>query len=303
MFALFCPDCGAESALATHCTECGSPLPGPLAPTAPDGWQLWQLKPLGRWAAAVYVLLGIAMTASAVSAVAYLRAGAVLDDVAEGNAVPLTSDALRRLDAAGGFMDASSVVAGVTTALAGLVFIAWFHRARQNVAWLGLHQPSLGPGWAIGGWFCPVVNLWFPARIAHDLWKGSDTSRGARYSDGLLGRTVLITCWWVAFAAAVVLDRLVGRFWSVDELVDGFAVFSGVDGLVLWSKVAASSGLLMVVAGAFAIPFVHRVTVLQAERARELWVLSGSPERWRTSPAASAAAPRPRSPWAEVPRA
>ncbi|MFE9498788.1 DUF4328 domain-containing protein [Streptomyces collinus] len=33
-------------------------------------------------------------------------------------------------------------------------------------------------GWAICGWFCPVVNLWFPRRVALDTWDA-----GAAWAD------------------------------------------------------------------------------------------------------------------------
>lgn len=50
------------------------------------------------------------------------------------------------------------------------VFIVWFYRARKNADGRGWHQRR-SPGWAIGGWFVPVVALWFPYQIMADVWQ------------------------------------------------------------------------------------------------------------------------------------
>ncbi|MGW0659075.1 DUF4328 domain-containing protein [Streptodolium elevatio] len=300
---MLCPDCGAESAFATRCTDCGAPLPGPVDPRPPtsDGWQLWRIKPLVRLAVVLYVLLGATVIAFAVSAAAYLHRAERVDDFFHGDPKARSFGDLKAIAAADDFVVVSTTVSTVALAVTGAVFIAWFHRARRNVMWMGPDRPRLGPGWSVGGWFCPVVNLWFPARIAHDIWTGSDGSRGARQTSGPVGRTVLITCWWVPFVLAVSVDRLVAGFGAVADRFHILPFDDGIDGFLLWSRIAAASGLLMVVAGAFAIPLVHRVTALQTERTRQLWATHGSPPRWRTTAAASIA-PLPRSPWAGAPR-
>jgi Domain of unknown function (DUF4328) len=35
-------------------------------------------------------------------------------------------------------------------------------------------------GWAIGGWFCPAVNLWFPYQIATDVLYEAETAGAVR---------------------------------------------------------------------------------------------------------------------------
>ena len=46
------------------------------------------------------------------------------------------------------------------------VFLVWFSRVRHNAGLWGPQRRSRG--WAIGAWFTPVVNLWFPYQIAAD---------------------------------------------------------------------------------------------------------------------------------------
>jgi hypothetical protein len=72
----------------------------------------------------------------------------------------------------------------VTYALVGLLWVAvtggsaicflrWLYFARRNAA-------SYGPGgvgafrqWTVGGWLCPVVNLWIPYRVLADVLRAT----------------------------------------------------------------------------------------------------------------------------------
>lgn len=56
---------------------------------------------------------------------------------------------------------------------AGAVFLAWLWRVRGNAEALSSRPHRLGRGWTFGAWFVPVVNLWFPFRVVHDIWWNS----------------------------------------------------------------------------------------------------------------------------------
>ena len=50
---------------------------------------------------------------------------------------------------------------------AAALFITWLHRASRNQVHLGASRIRFGPGWTIGGWFVPILNLFFmPAAVA-----------------------------------------------------------------------------------------------------------------------------------------
>lgn len=80
--------------------------------------------------------------------------------------------------------------------------IAWLLRARRNVdAYGGTHQ-HYGAGWAVGGWFVPVANLWIPVRVVRDVVRGSVLdSPGDERRD-----TAVVAAWWAALVASTVLD-------------------------------------------------------------------------------------------------
>jgi Domain of unknown function (DUF4328) len=56
--------------------------------------------------------------------------------------------------------------------LVGGVAIQLVKRRRMTRPWGGpARSGRLSPGWAIGAWFVPVINFWFPFRIMVDIWR------------------------------------------------------------------------------------------------------------------------------------
>lgn len=94
---------------------------------------------------------------------------------------------------------------GLFTVAAAIVFIIWLWRARQNSEALseGLHTRARG--WAIGGWFVPIVAWWFPYQVVRDVWLASDPA--TRIVTGELRRTSggkLVGWWWACWIVASV---------------------------------------------------------------------------------------------------
>ncbi|MET9541135.1 DUF4328 domain-containing protein [Streptomyces sp. NPDC006553] len=137
----------------------------------------------------------------------------------------------------------------------GIVFIVWFHRLRKNAqVWAGDLQ-SRKPGWAIGGWFIPIGNLWIPRGIAVDVWRAS---RRHPYAADGARELVLLNAWWVFWAADMVLDRISAQLYKAAETADAYVTASA------WSL--AGYGV-DVVAAVLAILFVRRLTSMQHTKA------------------------------------
>jgi hypothetical protein len=102
---------------------------------------------------------------------------------------------------------------GVVGLLLGLpaiiVFLMWFWRARLNAELLGGPESQrMRRGWTIGGWFCPIVDLWFPCRIMLDIYRTSaDRPR--------MGAVVGV--WWI-FTAVNYAMQVGARFVGGDPL-------------------------------------------------------------------------------------
>ena len=55
-----------------------------------------------------------------------------------------------------------------------IYFLSWFHRAYYNLR-LIKGKTRYAPGWAVGGWFIPIVQLFMPYQIMNELFR--DTKR------------------------------------------------------------------------------------------------------------------------------
>jgi hypothetical protein len=90
------------------------------------------------------------------------------------------------------------VVSNFGFIVAMVMFLVWFYRARVNAKGHGWPQ-RLAPGWAIGGWFVPVVNFWFPFQIMVDIWRAGLPEQ-ARTSIAILPGI-----WWESLLAFICL--------------------------------------------------------------------------------------------------
>jgi Domain of unknown function (DUF4328) len=61
----------------------------------------------------------------------------------------------------------------VFTAITCVCFLCWLSCVRENAATYGPGCVSAHRNWTVGGWLCPVVNLWVPYRILADLLQAS----------------------------------------------------------------------------------------------------------------------------------
>jgi len=118
---------------------------------------------------------------------------AVVSDALEYALLGRIADGERPSDAEITFNDTRQAVIGL--AQTGLqialyvAFIMWFYRAYSNLPRLGVTGGlRFGPGWAIGAWFVPFLNLVRPKAIANDIWKGSDPRSTAPGRPGVAGR-------------------------------------------------------------------------------------------------------------------
>nr|WP_238355244.1 DUF4328 domain-containing protein [Kribbella sandramycini] len=95
----------------------------------------------------------------------------------------------------------------------GVAFLAWLWMARENSDFFNpgrsLHRRS--SGWAIGSWFCPIVQFWYPLQVVEDVVAGSAPSPEEA---GSVRIRALLYGWWVAWAG----------YWTVLLLATGTAV-------------------------------------------------------------------------------
>ena len=143
-----------------------------------------------------------------------------------------------------------------------IAFLVWLHRAAKNLPALGNAKSKVEytPGWAVGSFFVPFVNLVVPYKAVKEVWEKSDPS--VRTEDDFMFATPsssppLLLGWWIAWVVSNVLSniswRLQSRTPGTESFVTGFDIISD---------------LANIVAAVLAIAVVRGIDRRQAERAR-----------------------------------
>jgi len=154
-----------------------------------------------------------------------------------------------------------------------VVFVIWFHRVRANVdCYRDAPEQTLSPGWALGGWFCPVANLWFPALMTMEVWQASDP-RARERGGSTPGRLPLVWAWWLTLTGSMVLSTI-GYLMRANR--DGGDVVAAGEhvadaGLLRTSAlISVGATALYVVAAVLAVVVVAGISGFQHERARSM---------------------------------
>ncbi|MFJ9074602.1 DUF4328 domain-containing protein [Streptomyces sp. NPDC102278] len=156
-------------------------------------------------------------------------------------------------------LNVAVAVAQVALRLATIVvFLVWFHRVRCNGQVFRPDGFTQSAGWAIGGWFVPIANLFFPYRTARETW-GASTQLAP---DGSYRHTssAPVTAWWTVFVASLVLDRVFSKRYTAAETPEEIRDVS---------VLGAVTDVTTIVAAVLAVVFVRKLTALQRVKAAQ----------------------------------
>jgi hypothetical protein len=127
--------------------------------------------------------------------------------------------------------DRSAVIGGTSIGLllvTGIAWLLWQHRSQANLHARRVPGLAYTPGWAVGWWFVPFVNLVKPYQTVRELWAASGGGEG-----WVRGRTwPVLGWWWAAWIVGGVLGQisvaLVSDQPTIDELIasDRWAIAS-----------------------------------------------------------------------------
>jgi hypothetical protein len=165
-------------------------------------------------------------------------------------------------------LDALAIADGVTSLICAITFVIWTRRAYRNLPTVGAGQ-RFKPGWAVGGWFVPFLNLWRPKQIVNDIWRASDPGgppslHPTQYEHTPVPR--LITLWW---ALLLVGNAVTGRLWRmpIDTVAHERA----------FTERHLAGSAIDVVAVLLALVVVRSLTRRQQARAQSLAALPAAP--------------------------
>lgn len=245
------------------------PRPAAVGPATPAADALTSNEPFvsahGRAQAVVFLFLAyIAVSLFSVFSnllqINFLdqaAAGVVNDEAAGRNDTRQTAVALIHL--------------AVYLALA-VAFLLWLYRASKNLPALGNEKSRVEykPGWAVGSFFIPIINLFMPYKAVREVWEKSDPS--IRTPDDIMftppASAPLVLGWWLSWIAMTVLGRITSRLGPDAQTIDTMR-------WVTWVDIAAD--VIGVVSAVLAVLVVRGVDRRQTERARNVTYVPYAP--------------------------
>ena len=128
-------------------------------------------------------------------------------------------------------LPASAVVGLVMSLIAIACFIlvgCWIYRASANAHTLS-SEMTISPGWAVGSYFIPILNLFRPFQGMKEAWLASHF-RGNWHDQAAPGLLIL---WWTLWLGVGFLDNIAWRLVTDSEVPTEASVwFDGVIALI-----------------------------------------------------------------------
>lgn len=95
--------------------------------------------------------------------------------------------------------------------ISGILILKWIHRMNHNARQLGGEHMQFTPGWSIGYYFIPFVNLWKPYQAMVEIFNVSKNPNN--WSNET--ESFMLGVWWFLWIVNNILGRLIFR-WSQD---------------------------------------------------------------------------------------
>jgi hypothetical protein len=291
----FCTGCGASLPQGGRfCPTCGRPTVQPAGNAASTGQQQWApgsavayatQQQAGAWARATAFLSNRGWSQLVVCAlvvVIIVDVVAIFSDIAELNLISRMLNgefvSLGEAESSDNRQATMGMIQLVLLVGTGILFLTWMYRAYKNLRAFNVCGLQYSPGWAVGGWFVPVLCLWRPYQVMSEIWKASSPSSLAAGDEGWQRESTspLLGWWWAAwlvggFVGAFLL-RLVFRDAQDLETLQmrsiGYLVGDGID----------------IVAAILAIVVVMQITSRQEEKNRALGGETAQGERLAAPP-------------------
>jgi hypothetical protein len=179
----------------------------------------------------------------------------------------LASDAeLSALDNRGQFIGVAMIVLSL---LLAAFTITWLYAARRNAAAYDGGGFRRSRGWTIGGWFCPIVNLWFPYQCMADAWTASTPHRPSAATYKLVRPSGVILLWWLTLVGSTIASRASSAIFANAETTGAAQMSFWFDYTATALDLAAAASLVYIV-----------ITVTSFQRYRFVQARISHPYAW-----------------------
>jgi hypothetical protein len=213
-------------------------------------------KPLHGVAWWAYSVLAFSVLASALYTVfALVYAGKVQTQI------DTHSLTLQQAEDAENLLAVGSVIWLISLAAGAIGFLVWWYRAYSNLPGLTGFTRRFGRGWAIGGWFVPILSLWRPKQIGNDIWRAGDPAAPDNQQWASLPVSPLVHWWWAVYLLTGFLGGIAGALLSGDPVLTNSVV---APDLAPVANPPSHSDLVLEHSGAIAIAVSNVVGIASA---------------------------------------
>jgi len=154
-------------------------------------------------------------------------------------------------------------------------FLIWVYRAYKNLRPLGAN-PDTTPGWAVGYFFIPILNLFRPFQIFQEMWRESDpetvVASGIRPMHAFIedsSKSLLVIFWWGLWLLLNIMGWIAFSWNRNAQILNDY---------ILASWINMASDLLTMIAAIACIIIIMKITNRQDEKIKRLAALAVPPE-------------------------
>lgn len=150
-----------------------------------------------------------------------------------------------------------AALATMACVLASVVAVSvWIYLAHDNLRAMGLAELKYAPGWAVGSFFVPIVNLFVPFQAMRDLYNRSMGEEAHLAHESAPD----VTSWWTCYIVGSAIQLFLAGMVLIDMLTNVYFTTPATANMIL--LLFAS---LLLLGSAF---FLHRIigAIVRAQR-------------------------------------
>jgi len=185
----------------------------PSIANSPDSKPTYNLGGLGK---AISILAVISSIMGLLSLIAFANRASVINDIKNGTYVSWAD-----IDNADTFVGVSTIFEILIGIPLAIILIIWAWRAAGNLEAWG-KSGRWSRGWAIGGWFCPIMFFFVPYQVISDAWKNALNSDSGQQRNNLWLAGFVV--WWIGYALNVI-GSMIGTD-TIDDAIAGDVIYA-----------------------------------------------------------------------------
>jgi hypothetical protein len=206
-------------------------------------------QPRAVWAVAFLLAVAVASVILLLGTIVQIGQ---LNQVLAGTEVPT-----RNLERSDLLLQLGAIGYSVAFVASMVAFSMWFHRTYRNLPALGAKNLLTKPGWAVGSFFIPILNLFRPYQAAREIVVYSDPEYAGDRLASSLGAPALLKWWWGAWIIGNVVSRMGDRVTDLAEEAESLIIARVITGM---------AEIVLLSAGIMAIVIIRRATADQDAR-------------------------------------